>query len=279
MRSAGPIARRSLGAGLLLLGLLPFAPSAAATADAEHVMTMTAPRTGYVDIRLRKPFTVDALASEIAFDGSFGGWFMHRMGEKIDLGGGNAAGAYDIADVSPSGPGSAPHRLLIGFQNSELARGLYRVYVLGDGPVSVRLPVGEEHAARSIRTLSHTRARAATVELPVNEAGAVNDRTHVPIRIGQNSLTITTLYFHAEPGATVQDVQTCIKAEPEDGSCEGGGIAGQVLHAFDTYDFSLSYMYGPGVLTPGSYFTYHKATVAGVERVVGASLKLRLRGI
>ncbi len=253
--------------------------SLAQTSDEPRTISISGSRTSYVDVRFDRGFTLDAFRSDIAFDGSFGGWFMHRLGEKIDLSDGNARGAYDIAAVGPTADGSDPYRLLIGFGGSKLDPGLYRVYVLGDGPVSVHIPVEENHAVRSIRTFTQTGARTATMDLPVNDAGVVNDRKHVPIRIGRRSLTITTLYFHAGPGATVQDVQTCIKEQRENGNCEGGGIAGQVVHAFDTYDFSLSYMYPPGVLAPGDYFTYYKATVAGVERVVGSSLKIRLSGI
>ncbi len=262
-----------------LLMSLPLPSSFAQTSDEPQAITVSGSRTSYTDVRFTEGFTIDALRSEVEFDGSFGGWFMHRMGEKIDLSDGNARGAYDIASVGPTADGSDPYRLLIGFGGPKLDPGLYRVYLLGDGPVSARIPVDEAHAARSIRTFSRTSARVATVDLPVNEAGVVNDRKHLPIHIGRSSLTITTLYFHASPGATVQEVQTCIKEEPGNDSCEGGGIAGQVVHAFDTYDFSLSYMYPPGVLEPGDYFTYHKATVAGVDRVVGSSLKIRLRGI
>lgn len=79
---------------------------------------------------------------------------------------------------------------------------------------------------------------------------------------------------------TVQDVQACITKEREEPlqNCEGGGIGGGVLHATETYDFTLASWYPPGTLKPGDYYAYHKVTAATIERVVGASLSLRLGG-
>lgn len=267
---------------LILLGAMAGGPGRAALAARNpEFITLTGKRTAYVDVRFESKFKVDEWATKLDFGGRFAGWAMHRLGEPIDLTNGNLTGAYAIKDAHSQ---DRPYVLPVGFralEDDSLAPGVYRIYLLADGPTRVQVPITKGAEAMALRPLRPTTARVTAAELDVAPVGVVPRSTNYsPVSLRDDVLAASIVYFHAEPGVTAQDVQACIAKENEGPlqNCEGGGIAGQVLHPTQSYDFSLSTWYEPGTLEAGDHFAFHKVTAATVDWVVGASLTLQLQG-
>jgi hypothetical protein len=205
---------------------------------------------------------------------------MYRLGEPFSVSKGNVAGAYVIRDVVPPDEALDSFHFNIGFRSKNLAPGTYRIYLLADAPANIHIPIVKGAATTRLRPRFRAKASATTAELAVI-AGAVNDTKHTPVRVTDNTLTISTLFFSASQGATVQNVQACVKKEMEPAAgCEGGGIAGYVIHPLVGYTFSLSTFYEPRILDPGDYYAFQRATAGVVvQRAVGASLSVELKGV
>lgn len=161
------VTRRVLLVLSLLLVVGP-AGRAAVAAPQPQFITLVGSQTAYVDVRFDEKFRLDEGSTKLSYRADFAGWLIRRLGEPVDIDNGNITGAYAIREVGP--PGSPPHVHPAGlrpYQDKPLAPGLYRVYLLADGPATVRIPIVSGAAPQTIRPLRPTTARVAATELEV----------------------------------------------------------------------------------------------------------------
>ena len=249
-------------------------------------ITVVGKRTGYVDVRFDEKFQLEDWNSEIDFKGQFAGWLIHPLGQtsELDYDRGDFEGAYMIRKVRPTKPEYDPNLSIVYLPNRTFAPGLYRVYLLADGPAKIRIPMTKGTHSKTIRPTHPTPARWTAEEIPLTAPGVVNDSVSQPLRVTSDSLTLSSIYLYSNAGVTVQNVAACLRDRPEEApppeqNCEGGGAIGPVIHAQQDYALEFTYVYPPGAVAPRNYYTFANARAATVDRVMGSGVTIQLQGV
>jgi len=247
-------------------------------------ITVVGKRTGYVDVRFNEKFQIESWTSEIDFKGQFAGWLIHPLDQPLHYSKGDFVGAYIIRKVAPSKPVYGPHTFSVSHITQTFSPGLYRVYLLADGPAKIRIPLAKGTHSKTVRPTHPTAARWTAEDIPVTAPGVVKDSVSQPMRVSRDSLTFSSIYLYSNAGATVQNVSACLRDIPEEAAppeqnCEGGGVLGPVIHAQQDYAFVLSSIYPPGAVAPGNYYTFANARAATVDRVMGVGVTIQLKGV
>lgn len=273
-------ARITLIAGTLaLLAATPVE----ALAEEAPVVALTGDRSVYVDVAVDGPLLLDELKTTIAFDGSFAGWLAHRVGEPFAAGpGGKTTGAYTYRHITR--PGESTSRVWgIGLNHEALPAGVYRFYLLTDGPAEIRIPVIQGMQSTELLTEetpgTPTSAAAVAADLPFIGPAAVNATRRGPIDITPNTFVIVQVYSYVGPGATYQEVRACIRLSSEVVGTTCPGIAGPVLHPAQDLEVSFRLSYDPGYLDhQQDWDVYKSAHLASPQpqRIIGAHLQVEV---
>lgn len=248
---------------------------AASAPPREGTLILRGSHTGYVDITFNQPVEFGEYEAAFSYKGEYVGWFIHRLGEKLQSGKSNQAGSFTIRDLVPAGDSPREPLLDFGFKAGRLDPGRYRLYLLTAGPATIRIPVEGSHGA-TLRPKARTTSMASVADIAVGAGGFVDGDARQAASIDRSTLAVSILVLHSERGLTVEKVEACITERER--ACDGRNeFAGYTFSAFSDYSFGLTAYYDPGTLARGRYDAVQEATAAGsVRKVSGALLTLNI---
>lgn len=247
------------------------APARAATPT---VLRLSGRSTGYVDLTLTRPTTFDEYRARLTTSGTYVGWWITRLGEKVTSQSNQAGGVRFAAD---SEPGDVYPRYDLGFRQGALAPGRYRLYLATDGPSVVEVQASGLPRSLSLVPTRATRSVGEVRTLAPLAGGVARGRLREPTTLDAHALAVSEVVVYSQPGVTVENFGACV-TEPG-GTCNGpdkpGGWTGWAYAPSDAYGVGTVVLYDPGTLPPGRYDGTQSASAGpNVQRVVGTLFHL-----
>lgn len=262
---------------LLVAAFAPLAPRASAEGA---VLTLDGTRTASVDVTLRLKTTFDYLHATFTSKSRFVGFYAEAIDKPVANRDQNGArlGAVTIRDYHP--PGDSGHTLdLASSVQRSLDPGRYRIYLIADGPASVRLPItgSTNFVLRPKRPASAS--AAVNANILVNPLEATNRQ---PLTVtGSRSISFSSILV-GQFRAYLGTIGACLaKPQKDCGSATSSGAdavyTGFVVSPlYGTY-FAFTVTYLPGVLPPGAYNALQDAINATtLQFAAGAAFTLNL---
>lgn len=272
----GRVRFRLLAVVTLVLGATMFAPASAASAS----VTLSVTRSGYFDIALPANVSINPYQSRVSTRGTYGGWLLLKRGAAYDFQAPASGAIWLDAFTSSSAERTWPSITLPGARR--LAAGTYRVYVVGDAPTTVSIPV--EGMTRPIR-LSGGRpsyaaggSEAMASLVVAGPAGAIRgDTVQYASQAPTAALVVSAVTVVMRPGAVVMSMDACASGAEEE--CSGFGGTGWMASPIIPGSFTLGVVYGPGELPKGELKAEQSATLAGsAEHAAGGFVAIELVG-
>lgn len=252
-------------------------PSVAGPSD--NVIVLRGPGTAYVDVVFDEPFLLDEEETRMDYDGAYAGWFMHKLGEKVDTGRGNVAGGYVIKKFAYPGQSVTAAMGDFGFKSKSLDPGRYRLYLISEGPAEVTIPIERGADAMRLRALNPTTSDVAVKHFSVGPAGTVLEAVTTPVRIKPSTVGISMVSAYSERGVTAENLSACFIEPGEDCSGTPGVGPGFVFSPVEDYVVTLAVHYEPGIFAYGDYEGRQGLRNAGsTVEARGAHILLDLKG-
>lgn len=301
---------RPPGARLSALLAVSVAGLFAAPGDAvapKPVLLFRATSSASVDVTFSRTVTIDPEAVRVSGGNRFAGFYLHPLaGPLLDGTGALFVHGYRL----PSVPSVRWLPMPLGLGDfgqaypRKIPAGRYRLYVLADAPVDIRVPVTGS-TTRTIRATRRVRVAYAgkdvTAEVLPRQAGTAAPgilTTRLPITLPSNSnLTLTTVqvlsrgtfytHHYSQPascigrsGLVAGDFTSC-RDEPKDGP---GAAFHRGQYTFSSipphvgvFEDETNSVYYPGRLTSGNKTAHYTFAMANnIERVFVAALSIGL---
>ena len=244
------------------------------------VIVLRGSGTAYVDVVFDEPFLLDEEETRMDYDGTYAGWFMHKLGEKVRTARrGNIAGSYVLREFAYPGQSVTTSMGGYGFKTKPLAAGRYRMYLMSDGPAEVTIPVVRGAHSMFLRPSKPTVSDVAVQHFSVGPGGTVIEALTTPVLIRPSTMGVSMVTAYSEPGLTVESMSACF-VDPGD-ECTGfTGASGWIISADQDYSMTVSVHYDPGLFAYGDYEARQQMTNAGsTTEAHGAHILLDLKGL
>jgi hypothetical protein len=251
----------AIAAGILLAGgVTPV------TAAPSGTLTLTGSTSAWTTLDVPAGVGLDTEQTEVAGRGRFGGFF-------VDTDERHQTGVIWLRGFKPPGePGEVMNGL--GPGNGELPRGRVRIYLVADGPTTVRIPV-TGMASRTIRPGNRTTAAGSVQELRHGKRIARLGRQ--PVNAARRSVSMSAILLD-DTQVFVGTISVCL-TRPE-GKCDSGGMdsgrAGWYVNPYGAYPFIWEVAYAPGVIWGRLDAVQEAENVAGIAYAAGGSFTLAL---
>lgn len=250
---------------VVVVGLVLAGVASPATAAPQGTITLQGNTSAWAMIDIPRDVTIDARGITATGGGRFGGFY-------VDFGGQENLGAVWLRDYHmPGEPGG--HVSGLDIHSGNVSRGRYRIYLVADGPMTVRIPV-TGMTSRTLRPTNRTTASVSVQHLPVR-GFRVEGRQ--PVTAAKRSVSFSSILID-DTQVMVGSIAVCL-TKPE-GYCDSGGWD-NARHAFfvspqGPYTFGFTIMYSPGVKAGRFDAVQSAENVAGIKHAVGASFTLAL---
>lgn len=246
-------------AGLVLAGVV--APVAAAP---RGTITLQGSTSVWTTFDVPAGITMDHRAMTVTSAGRFGGFYVDFRGE-FNL------GALWLRDYHPpSEPGG--HVTGLG-PTREVPRGRHRIYLVADGPTTVRIPV-TGMTSRTLRPTRRTTASLTVQHLPRKGLGVAGRQ---PVLAAPRSVSFSSIMLD-DTMVFAGTLAVCL-TEPE-GICNSGGWDssrfGWLVNPYGAHPFVFTISYAPGARAGRLDAVQSAENVAGIAYALGASFTLAL---
>ena len=260
--------------GLLLASVMVVGLSLPAQALPPAVLVLSGSSTAFVDVTLPTDVRLDTYHATTQTRGRFSGMYAEPLGESdapARSDDDRHAGVLILTELHS--PATPPEPLVLT-ASSGLSAGRYRIYLIADGPSTVRIPM----TGMASRRLTPTRRTTARLNLSSLKPNLVHISGREPLTVARRSLSLSTLLVGDFQEAFVGRIGTCLTARGT--ACSGqnldGAWTGYVLAPTATFAMGWSVVYLPGIHIGPIDAVQEAANATGIDYGIGAGFTLTL---